>query len=100
MVMQDRHNHHLPLNATEMTTRAASSLALGACVLLRASTVMGATHVGEFVYESPGSTDPMLDVWVSDEGLLAGAPTVLYIHGGGWYCASHCIATAPVSTKP
>ncbi|MCH2140130.1 MAG: alpha/beta hydrolase [Phycisphaerales bacterium] len=85
MAMQDRQHHHLPLNAAEMTTRAASSIAWGAWALLAASTVMGATHVGEFVYTSPGSTDPMLDVWVSDEGLLPGAPTVLYIHGGGWY---------------
>ncbi|MDP6479767.1 MAG: alpha/beta hydrolase [Phycisphaerales bacterium] len=45
----------------------------------------GADHVGEFMYESPGSTDPTLDVYTSDDGLLSGAPTVLYIHGGGWY---------------
>ncbi len=45
---------------------------------------MAATHVGEFTYTSPGSTDSTLDVYVPDTGLLPGTPTVLYIHGGGW----------------
>ena len=36
-------------------------------------------------YVSPGGTRAFLDVHVSDTGVVEGAPTLLFIHGGGWY---------------
>ncbi len=36
-------------------------------------------------YLSPGSVDAVLDVHVPSSGVEVGVPTILFIHGGGWY---------------
>ncbi len=48
------------------------------------ATVMGANVTIDLDYFSPGSSDPTLDVYLPDDGLEAGTPTVLFVHGGGW----------------
>ncbi|MCH2153922.1 MAG: alpha/beta hydrolase fold domain-containing protein [Phycisphaerales bacterium] len=45
----------------------------------------GAELSADLPYESPGSTEAFLDVYRPDDGLLAGVPTILFIHGGAWY---------------
>ena len=47
-------------------------------------TTTHAEIIPDIVYESPGCTDPALDVHLPDSGLIAGTPTILYIHGGAW----------------
>lgn len=42
-------------------------------------------HNENIPYFSPGSIGAVLDVHVPPSGVEAGVPTILFIHGGGWY---------------
>jgi acetyl esterase/lipase len=58
---------------------------ISAFLLMGTVSVHGSEHLSDIAYESPGSTRATLDVHWPDGGILPGTPTLLYIHGGGWY---------------
>ncbi|MEE2908446.1 MAG: alpha/beta hydrolase fold domain-containing protein [Planctomycetota bacterium] len=41
--------------------------------------------ISDVSYVSPGGMRTFLDIHRPDDGLVSGTPTVLFIHGGGWY---------------
>ncbi len=56
----------------------------GIFILCLAQSAYSADIVSDVVYESPGCTDPTLNIYLPESGLLSGTPTYLFIHGGGW----------------
>ena len=62
--------------------------------LMFARLALGAEIIVDIRYESPGSSANLLDLYLPDGGALPGAPTVVYIHGGGWSGGDKSIGAA------
>lgn len=60
---------------------------LGISVILMGCVVSahGSEVVSDIAYESPGSLSAWLDVHRPVGGVIPGTPTLLFVHGGGWY---------------
>lgn len=54
------------------------------CLIVGLATTCVAEVIEDLMYESPGSTDPHIDLYLPPQGLLLDTPTVLYVHGGAW----------------